>query len=101
MAITDTLRNLLRTTSPHHDDNEIVFGLPLEVDDRKIYPVYLEPASVKSDGHAHPRQIGYVEVEDGWADFVSLERDINWPAVLVGVMIIVLTIVWQLRRSRN
>jgi hypothetical protein len=100
MSILHTVKRRLWNDASERSDAELVFGLPLEVGARKIYPVYLEGREVNRTKNG-PRQIGYVEISDGRAVYTSLEPDYRWPVVLAGLSALLLVATWVLRRVRR
>lgn len=84
------------------DDADLVLGLPLSVDDRTIYPVFVDGGHEATNGTA-PHQIGYLDISGDRSDFVSLESDVRWPAVLAGLSFLVLGMLLIVRRvaARN
>ena len=79
------------------DDSDIVLGLPLESGDRTIYPVFRDPTSGNRD--VQPRQIGYLEVSEERSDYTSLEPD-RRPLAVIPVLLLLVFILWMVRRSR-
>ena len=98
------IRSLLQQISARgqseHQSADLVLGLPLEADDRTIYPVFLDPHSDQHNG-AEPRQIGYLELGAGRSDYTSLEPDNRWSVamIVVGIVTLFLIGILILRRA--
>jgi hypothetical protein len=77
---------------------DLVLGLPLEAEDRTIYPVFRQAATPGQEP-APPRQVGYLEVSDERSDYTSLEPDPKPMLIIPILAILVLVVLFLIRRS--
>lgn len=98
-AINDLINRVVPNASPR-DEPALTLGLPLETDEKTIYPVFQELRTEPADDQKL-RQIGYLEIGPDRSDFVSLEPDRRAPLAILSLIALVVVIGLLARRIRG
>ena len=96
------LRNLTRPRFPAgaSEIEELHLGLPLEHSGRTIYAVFTRDAT-RAGIDAKPRQIGYLELEDGESVFTALEHGSGRKTLIPVLLTLFIAAVWLLWKLSN
>lgn len=97
-AIPSMLKNLIGSGQSSDQNEDLVLGLPLEAEDRTIYPVFRQ-AVAPGDERTSPRQVGYLEVSDERSDYTSLEPDPKPMLLIPVVAVLILIALFLIRRA--
>jgi hypothetical protein len=92
------LKNLTGSGKSSEQDEDLVLGLPLEAEGKTIYPVFRQ-AAAPGDEPTQPRQVGYLEVSGDRSDYTSLEPDPKPLLIIPVIALLILIVLFLIRRA--